>query len=44
MKRIKKSLIAILALIGTILITGCEKNEPQEPVYGPPPSSMQDEM
>ena len=35
-KIIKRSVIAILALIGLLMVTGCESEQPQG-VYGPPP-------
>ena len=48
MKRmIKRSVIAILALIGLLMVTGCEDEPSQEvygpPVYGPPSMSEIDE-
>ncbi len=41
-KIIKRSVIAILALIGLLMVTGCE-NEPPQEVYGPPSMSEIDE-
>ena len=42
-KIIKKSIVAILALIGVLMVSGCENNIPQEQdVYGPPPMDFYD--
>ncbi len=42
-KFVKRSIIAILALIGVLMIAGCENNfEPPQDVYGPPPMDFDD--
>jgi uncharacterized lipoprotein NlpE involved in copper resistance len=42
-KFVKKSIIAILALIGILMISGCENViQPEEDLYGPPPMDFDD--
>lgn len=39
-KIIKRSIVAMLALVGLLMVTGCKTEEPQD-LYGPPPPSSE---